>query len=558
MAQPIGMVCVEIIGADDLPAMDLNGKADPYFVLNYGGEMMMTSAIKKETRAPRWNEKTRIIMMSDDSDFTMNVKVWDWDKLTQDDYIGEVDIPLKALAGRKGPMSSSHVLTDNTGKKSKTRGILHVTLQFLDPEEVHHQFWITLVRHFDADQNGFINETEMLALVSALHPSLVDEKIIELYEKAKKNRDDNEVTYEQVVDVLSHDAELQAELKGHDPHFIWHVYAQTDEYHTISNLVLNKNLVHKEAVTASKPNHKSIIVFNLYTGAKEEEKIPHYLEVAMRLMYSTSTGRSAVENNHIKKLLSHLSKSQGKKYDDPKSKKDIEPFIKFHGLNVEENLLPLDSYPNFNHFFFRKLKSTARPIADTDNSTVAVSPADCRMHVFATIDDATRLWVKGHNFSVENLILDRDEAKKYEGGSMVIARLAPQDYHRFHIPVNGKIGPTRPINGPLFTVNPIAINQTVDVFTENKRYVTSIESPEFGKVLYVSIGATMVGSVNFTSTEGSTCKKGDEHGYFAFGGSTVIVLFQPNKIEFRNILLVNSQQPIETLVKMGERIGQAK
>lgn len=108
-----------------------------------------------------------------------------------------------------------------------------------------------------------------------------------------------------------------------------------------------------------------------------------------------------------------------------------------------------------------------------------------------------------------------------------------------------------------FQVNPVAVNTTVDVYTENKRVVCPIDSAEFGLVTFVAIGATMVGSICFTTQPGQTLKKGDEHGYFAFGGSTVLVLFPRGSIEFDNDLLANSAKPIETLVKVGTSLGRA-
>jgi len=162
------------------------------------------------------------------------------------------------------------------------------------------------------------------------------------------------------------------------------------------------------------------------------------------------------------------------------------------------------------------------------------------------------------HFTLPNLFNDPSIASKFTLGSLVIARLAPQDYHRFHIPIDCTIGPSVSHDGALYTVNPIAINQNVDVYTENKRVCTLLDSPVFGTVAYVSVGATMVGSIHITSTQGQHAHKGDEHGYFAFGGSTILLLFEPDKIIFDQDLLVNSSKPIETLIKMGSRIGIAQ
>jgi len=299
------------------------------------------------------------------------------------------------------------------------------------------------------------------------------------------------------------------------------------------------------------------MVHNRANGKLEEEKIPDYIKLSLRLMYSTGGGKFAVDHMQIKKVLRHLTEKQGVKYSNPVSVKEIDPFLKFHGLNVDEILDPLDSFKNFNEFFYRKLKSSARPIASPNDPKVAVSPADCRLNVFPTVNEATKLWVKGKNFTMATLIQDEQLVKDFTGGSMVIARLAPQDYHRFHCPVTGVLKALRPFEGAYYTVNPIAINETVDVYTENKRVRTVISSPEFGDVIYVAVGATMVGSIVFTSKEGDKLKKGDEVGYFAFGGSTVLLFFKQGAIDYDQDLLVNSSKPIETLVKMGNALGKS-
>lgn len=265
-------------------------------------------------------------------------------------------------------------------------------------------------------------------------------------------------------------------------------------------------------------NNANILVQDRATGQLVEEKMPSYIRLGIRLLYQSAGSRTAVESKMIKNLLKNLSVKQGRKFDDPYSAKAIPHFIKFHKLDVDEILEPLESYENFNEFFYRKLKPTARTLVSPDPK-VAVSPADCRMSCFKTIDSAKSLWIKGQNFTVSKLLGNDDLAKYYEGGALGIFRLAPQDYHRFHMPVDGVVGPTTFIHGTYYTVNPMAIRTPVDVYTENIRAVTTIDSPIFGKVAYVAIGAMMVGSIILTSKEGQEVKRLDEHGYFAFGGS---------------------------------------
>jgi len=222
------------------------------------------------------------------------------------------------------------------------------------------------------------------------------------------------------------------------------------------------------------------------------------------------------------------------------------------------------------------LKAGARICVAPDDPTIVISPADARVSVFSSLDEAKKLWIKGDRFGVHNLLSDwgRDgKADAYVGGSLCIARLAPQDYHRWHWPVTGLPGPRFMIDGGFDTVNPLAIRQNVNVYTDNKRCICPVETKEFGTVLLIAVGATMVGSIRFDCDcktlpagayncdgkcrEGKPVQKFAPHGYFAFGGSTVLLLFKPGTVVWDRDLLANSGKTIETLVKVGERIGTA-
>jgi len=157
--------------------------------------------------------------------------------------------------------------------------------------------------------------------------------------------------------------------------------------------------------------------------------------------------------------LRSLSIKQGRKFDNPHSAQQIKGFIDFHQLDMSEVLLPIEEFKNFNEFFYRKLKVDARPCTAPDNLFVVVSPADCRSVVFDKIEKATDIWIKGKNFTMQGLLGPAypDEAAKYENGALGVFRLAPQDYHRFHIPVDGILGEPKVIEGQYYTVNPMAI-----------------------------------------------------------------------------------------------------
>jgi phosphatidylserine decarboxylase len=143
------------------------------------------------------------------------------------------------------------------------------------------------------------------------------------------------------------------------------------------------------------------------------------------------------------------------------------------------------------------------------------------------------------------------------GGAMLISRLCPVDYHRFHFPVGGTPGEASLINGWLYSVSPVALRRNIHYLIENKRELTLIQAPSFGEVALLEVGATNVGSIVQSYTFGRDVAKGDEKGLFAFGGSCVITLFQAGRIRFDADLLEQSGQHLETYAKMGDRLGLA-
>lgn len=217
---------------------------------------------------------------------------------------------------------------------------------------------------------------------------------------------------------------------------------------------------------------------------------------------------------------------------------------------MSEVLLPVEEFKNFNEFFYRALKPDARPCSAPDDPHFIVSPADCRSVVFNTIDLATNVWVKGREFSIERLLGDAypEDAKRYDNGALGIFRLAPQDYHRFHIPVDGILRKPKLIAGEYYTVNPMAIRSALDVYGENVRVICPIDTELFGRVMVICVGAMMVGSTVITRNEGDNVKRAEELGYFKFGGSTILTLFEPGKMVYDADLVANSTNAVETLV----------
>ena len=197
-----------------------------------------------------------------------------------------------------------------------------------------------------------------------------------------------------------------------------------------------------------------ILVYDRAGQRIVEELINPVLTIAMRNLYQSKMGRTLMRQG-LKKKLVMMSVKEGSYRSSPESVRDIKPFVEsFRGqIDIEESEKPLDKFDSFNDFFTRRLKRGARPIAHPDDDDVIVSAADCRLLTFESVDDATRFWVKGRNFSIPGLLGDSSEdhaiARQYLKGTMAIFRLAPQDYHRFHSPVKGTIESISQVRGLL-------------------------------------------------------------------------------------------------------------
>lgn len=251
--------------------------------------------------------------------------------------------------------------------------------------------------------------------------------------------------------------------------------------------------------------------------------------------------------NWLSKLYGALQKSR-------LSRRKIQPFIeKFH-VDASEFLEPISSFQSFNDFFIRKLKPSARPI--DSNPRVAILPADGRYLAYEKIDTALSFFVKGKKYSLKTLLQDGNLAEKYAHGSMVMARLAPVDYHRFHFPTDCLPDDPTPIEGKLFSVNPIALQKHVNIPTENKRAITRLKTDQFGEMLFIEVGATYVGTIHQTFTPHQHQQKGVEKGYFSFGGSCLILLFEPGRITLDPDLLGATKRRIEVLGRFGQSMGK--
>lgn len=237
------------------------------------------------------------------------------------------------------------------------------------------------------------------------------------------------------------------------------------------------------------------------------------------------------------------------------TKKNIAPFIVKYDMNPSEFLKPVSEFDSFNDFFIRELKKEARPIAPSEK--MLVMPADARYLAIPNIAHSDGFIIKGQTFFLHSLLEDDALAEQYKSGTMIMARLCPTDYHRFHFPCGGMPGPIKWINGWLYSVNPIALRQNIHIFTQNKRCYTILDTEHFGKVIIVEVGATSVGTIIQTFDPEKHQEKGTEKGYFSFGASSMILLFEPGRIELEKDLAATALDKIELRCLMGQPLGRA-
>ena len=270
----------------------------------------------------------------------------------------------------------------------------------------------------------------------------------------------------------------------------------------------------------------------------------------VRWLYETVLGRQCLRALAYYPLASNLCGWWQKRSF---SRRDINTFIRQYGVDMSEAECPADSYSNFNAFFTRTLKKDARPF-DT-GPEILCCPADGKVLVYDQLGTDAVLPVKGQHVRVDMLVACGETAARYTQGKALVVRLAPYDYHRYHFFDTGHAGRANTINGQYHSVNPIALAQKPTIFALNKRAITAIDSATFGTVCCIEIGALNVSSIVQTYAPGPV-QRGQEKGFFQFGGSTLVLLFPANTVAFDDDLLADSATGTEVHVRAGERVGQ--
>jgi phosphatidylserine decarboxylase len=291
-----------------------------------------------------------------------------------------------------------------------------------------------------------------------------------------------------------------------------------------------------------------IKLFNRQTGKFEIEDT--YRGESLWFLYNTFPGKvftNSVLNKHL------VSRVYGSAVKSRQSKSIIHKFVEHYDIDLSEVKKPLGSFRSFNDFFIRELSENARPI--DQNPYHLIAPADSRLLVFDLKKNAD-FPVKGYWYSMQQLVKEKNLASEYNDGWCFIYRLAPADYHRFCYIDNGTQEKVKRIRGALHSVNPIALSSVNNLLSQNYRILTILRTQNFGEVLHLEVGALLVGKIVLRNRQSCTFKRGEEKGWFEYGGSTIIQIFRKDAVKPDSDILKNSLKNIETLVKMGEKTGK--
>lgn len=266
---------------------------------------------------------------------------------------------------------------------------------------------------------------------------------------------------------------------------------------------------------------------------------------SLKFLYKNSFGRIILKVI----TLPFVSSLVGAYMNSGLSKGRIDKFIRTNGINMED--YEKAEFKSFNEFFTRKIKAEKRPFPK--EKSVLFSPCDGKLSAYKISKD-TVLPVKGSSYTISQLLDNPDLAKEYEGGSCLVFRLAVDDYHRYCYIDNGTKTDNVKIKGKLHTVQPIALNM-MPVFVQNSREYTVLHTENFGDVVQIEVGALCVGKIKNHHGSGKITA-GQEKGMFLFGGSTIILLIHKDKAEIQQEFFKNTENSLETIVKMGEPIGR--
>lgn len=302
-------------------------------------------------------------------------------------------------------------------------------------------------------------------------------------------------------------------------------------------------------------SNQEIVYFNRSKQRKETELV--YGDGAIKFIYGNSFGRL------LAPIVASKSVSQlyGCYQDWSVSSSKVAPFVETFGIDLSMYKAgsvraeqKQHSYKSFNEFFIREFEDGQRQFTTEKN----LMPAFCEARYFghAAVNDQLSIPVKGQLLKSNDLLAGSKWSETFAGGPLLIARLCPVDYHRYHYPLSGDTLDSFAIAGQYHSVNPLALRSKPEIFIVNERRASILSSENFGKLAYIEVGAAMVGKIAQTHDETHAHQRGAQKGYFLFGGSTVIVLGEKGKWAPSEDILTHTQNGIETYLQLGEEVAR--
>ena len=226
----------------------------------------------------------------------------------------------------------------------------------------------------------------------------------------------------------------------------------------------------------------------------------------------------------------------------------ISGFVKKNNIDLSE--YKDVEYSSFNEFFWREIREEFRPIFP--NADDVIAPCDGKLTAYKITPESV-FEIKKSHYDITSLLVDRQLAEDFSGGICLIFRLTPDDYHRYCYIDDGEVVSRKKIRGVLHTVRPIAM-QRYRIFAQNSREYAVLQTKHLGKVVQMEVGALFVGKIINNDGE-NNFSRGQERGMFEFGASTIVMLFQKDAIVVDDVIFENTRRDMETVVRMGSRIG---
>mgnify|MGYP003361794921 FL=1 len=268
----------------------------------------------------------------------------------------------------------------------------------------------------------------------------------------------------------------------------------------------------------------------------------------VKSLYCTAIGRV------ILKMIIRpwFSKTMGWFLDTKISKFMIKGFVRRNGIDLSlYEKSGFDSYGSFNEFFTRKIKSGCRPVS-MDHADL-IAPCDGLLSIHPVTDQSVE--IKGHYYTISELVQDEGLQEKYINGVMMVFRLTVSDCHRYHYPDNGVKSANTKIKGVFHTVHPVAAQKNA-IYCENSREYFILNSDNFGDMLMIQVGALLVGKICNKHSH-AVVQRGFEAGWFEYGGSTVIMCLEQGAADLLPGIMQTGKGGTEVRVNMGQVIGRA-